>query len=251
MSSGIILYPPNNSDLSFNYLDTVNVTWNTYAHYATNVNLTLYIQEGSQNTPVPVHQTSVTANGFALVPLNYDDSSTIGHFVISYSGNSTGYGSSDFKIAYNASQAPVTWSLPTQTAARFTAASTPSSSPSSSLSAASQTPTVAQFSDLASPVIGDRPSPGAIVGIVFACLFFLAVVIAVTWAITRIQRRQPLRSHSKSTTSSDRSRGLRLDPEKRGVHELWGGEVARELPAQGIGDQDKRNAFAERSHFSF
>lgn len=52
MSSGIFLYPPNDSDLSFNYLDTVNVTWNTYAPYATNVNLQLYIQEGTKKTPV-------------------------------------------------------------------------------------------------------------------------------------------------------------------------------------------------------
>jgi hypothetical protein len=62
MSSGVFLYPPNNSDLSFNYLDTVNVTWNTYAHYATNVNLTLYIQEGSQNTPVP----GMSSQGYLL-----------------------------------------------------------------------------------------------------------------------------------------------------------------------------------------
>jgi len=205
-----------------------------------------------------VYQTNVSADGSASVPLAYDNFATTGHFQISFSGNRTGYGSNSFNISYDPSQRPTTWNMrsqiqPISTLPPSTAGSTPSAAPAVSSTAA---PLIDQMPDFAASKASNRPSTGAIVGIVIACLFFLAVVILVTWAIRRAQLRQSSRTHSSSTTysksASERSRRRRLDPEKRDiVHELWAGEIATELEAEGIGDYDRRNAFLGHSRFSF
>ena len=143
--------------------------------------------------------------------------------------------------------------MPTQTEPIFTTTSTAESEHSE---APSEPSTAIQMPDYASTTAMNRPSTGAIVGIVIACLFFLAVVLLVIWAIRRAQRTQPSRDRSFSTNNStdpsERTRRRRTDPEKQGmVHELWAGEVATELEAEGIGSYDRRNAFVERSRFNF
>ena len=50
---GAFIYPPSNTSLVFNYLDTVNVTWNTYAKYTANASLQLLIAEGAKNDFIP------------------------------------------------------------------------------------------------------------------------------------------------------------------------------------------------------
>ncbi|MCJ1244793.1 hypothetical protein MMC30_001993 [Trapelia coarctata] len=254
---GAFVYPPINASLSFNYLDTVNVTWNTYVKYTSNVSLQLWIAEGDKKQFVTVYQTNVSADGSASVPLNWTNFSTAGHFQISFADNGTGYGSNSFKISYNPSQRPTTWNMPSQTQPIFTTTSAAGSAPSAAPSGPSTAePSALHMADLSSGSATNRPSTGAIVGIVIACLFFLAVVVLVIWVIRRSQQRQPSRNHSSSTTNStstsERSRRRKLDPEKRDmVHELWAGEVATELEAEGIGNYDRRNAFVERSRFSF
>ena len=143
-----------------------------------------------------------------------------------------------------------------QTHPIFTTTSTAGSAPSEALSGPSSTETQPIYmTDLSASSAAMRPSSGAIAGIVIACLFFLAVVVLAIWAIRRSQKRQRSRNHSLTTQSisvSERSRRRKLDPEKRDVvHELWAGEVATELGAEGIGNYDRRNAFADRSRFSF
>lgn len=206
-----------------------------------------------------VYQTNVSADGSTSVPLAYTDFATTGHFQISFSGNRTGYESHNFNISYNPSQRPTTWNMPSQTPpiSTFPPPSTAGSTSSAASSASSTAaPSIAQMPDFSGSTASNRPSTGAVVGIVIACLFFLVVVMLVIWAIRRAQRRQSSRTHSSSTSysasASERSRRRRLDPEKRNmVHELWAGEIATELEAEGIGIHDRRNAFLERSRFSF
>jgi len=276
---GAFVYPPINASLSFNYLDTVNVTWNTYVKYTSDVSLQLWVAEGGKSQYVPgkryhralthliviltwisafaVYKTNVSPDSSASVPLNGTYFSTTGYFQISFAGNSTGYRSNSFKISYNPSQRPTTWNMPSQTQPIITTSSIAGSAPSEASSGPlTAEPSIVHMPDLSSSSFPNRPSSGAITGIVIACLFFLAVVVLVIWAIRRSQRRRPSRNHSSSTTnstsSSDRSRRRELDPEKRDmVHELWAGEVATELEAEGIGNYDRRNAFVERSRFSF
>lgn len=52
-TQGAFIYPPSNANLSFNYLDMVNVTWNTYGKYTANASLQLWIAEGDKQVYVP------------------------------------------------------------------------------------------------------------------------------------------------------------------------------------------------------
>ncbi|MCJ1291494.1 hypothetical protein MMC34_003038 [Xylographa carneopallida] len=132
---GIFLYPQDNTNPTFNYLDTINVTWETYLEGIITPWLMLWL--GTSQAPInqtPVYNQSVTSLSSVLLPLNYGQPFNSSFFRIQQGSAAdpiSAFSSTPFNIQKNEKALPVTWNLPPPTASTSKPTS-PSSTPAPS-----------------------------------------------------------------------------------------------------------------------
>ncbi|MCJ1396585.1 hypothetical protein MMC18_009476 [Xylographa bjoerkii] len=142
---GVFLFPQDNTQPTFNYLDTINVTWDTYSEGIITPWLTLWL--GTSQDAVnqsPVYNQSVSSLSSILMPLNYGQPYNSSLFRIQQ-GPSTdptlSYISTPFNIQKNEKVLPVTWNLARNSPSTSTTASAPAISTASVWTISSSTTT--------------------------------------------------------------------------------------------------------------
>ncbi|MCJ1444664.1 MAG: hypothetical protein MMC23_005166 [Stictis urceolatum] len=148
VSQGMFSYPAPGSDLTFNYIDSVNVSWNIFSDNFTDPYLMLWLTQST--TPFKqtlVFNQSVKETSSLLVPLNFGQSWNSSNFNIQQ-GPTLNVGapffvSGLFDISKNSNRKAIIWNLdsgvstPTSGSASPASSSTSSSTPSSHTSSSS------------------------------------------------------------------------------------------------------------------
>ncbi|MCJ1386638.1 hypothetical protein MMC17_009764 [Xylographa soralifera] len=145
LPEGVFLYPQDNTQPTFNYLDTINVTWETYSEGIMTPWLMLWL--GTSQAPVnqtPVYNQSVSSLSSLLMPLNYGQPFNSSFFRIQQGSASDpilAYSSTPFNIQKNEKVLPVTWNLPPPAASTPAASSYPATSTAPPSAISISTPT--------------------------------------------------------------------------------------------------------------
>ncbi|MCJ1256358.1 hypothetical protein MMC24_004179 [Lignoscripta atroalba] len=207
--SGKFLYPPaSNKFPTFNFLDTIKVSWSTFAPNCTSTLLTLWVTTDTvNNTQQEVYTNDGPVNGSTLVSLNYGAAYARGHFEIvpNCTRKTIGFNSGNFVIEFKEKKSPVVWSLDSSPTASST--STASARPSSSTSTSSAPPLSSSSSSSSS--LSAAAIAGIAVGGALAALFIL-VALYLTFRARR-------RKRAASRLESDHRAGLDGDKQARGL----------------------------------
>ncbi|MCJ1423432.1 hypothetical protein MMC29_001315 [Sticta canariensis] len=185
-SLGHFSYPPNDNTLSFNYRDTVNVSWVTFDAQALGL-LSLWYWPGKDAWLLSLN-TSVRINGSKTVDLAVAPTWYLGQFNMNFDrddGSHAYYLSEIFEVNHNSSQDPLTWpaasdsqgsSVPEQkSTAVVTLSSQLNASPSSPQTTATPSSTITQASGLNSETVAGISvgSTLALITMILAAIFFI------------------------------------------------------------------------------
>ncbi|MCJ1468734.1 hypothetical protein MMC07_007364 [Pseudocyphellaria aurata] len=237
---GNFSYPPNDNQLTFNYRDSVNVSWTTSYDAHSPGLLSLWYWPNKDPWTLSLNK-SVSLNGSETVDLAVAPAWYLGQFNINLkldNGTDAKYLSEIFSVEHNSSQAPLTW--PDK------ASSQPSLGPDQSTTASST-----QFSSQPSSSPSSQPvsTPsrttasglgiGAIAGISVGATLVSVLILTTVLFVLRDRRRRrlqgshsrmrkPIRFRAKMTAS--RAPAELAQPEKQ-WKELSDQTAVRELPA--------------------
>ncbi|KAA6412869.1 MAG: hypothetical protein FRX48_03862 [Lasallia pustulata] len=255
--------PPRGTPYAFNYLDTVNVSWDTYVQYPVATSH-YYLSLSYQNNTGEVnllHNWTVPAIGSLLIPLG--PFQTIYPISFMWQGPSIpkSYYSVNFIVTHNSQQAPVLWgayngtghlqsyifttttspsssSLPQTLASLVSSQSTTATSASQSINATSssyQPTTTKSPSQTPKSALQTTKSPlqtpkslstGAKIGIIAACVVGGTSLIAWLWVFAKLRKRNA--SPSNSDPVPEEPLGMVERPEGE-IYEIDGRERQIEL----------------------
>ncbi|MCJ1407063.1 hypothetical protein MMC19_001133 [Ptychographa xylographoides] len=214
---GTFLFPQENTKPTFNYLDSINVTWSTFDPNITSPFLQLWL--GTSSAPLNitlVYNASVAANSSILMPLNYGQPFNGSVFCITQTTINVSYNSTAFNIQKNEKVLPVTWNLYATAASAPTPTTSSTTRPTMIPTEVPAPASATAESAVSSPTL----SESSIIAVAVCASLTLVAITALVCILLRHLRRSPRR------------------PGKAKVVELAGDVCAVELEA---GNSKSRN----------